>query len=69
MLEQPLWIKKTKAMKEKMLTRQRFTVQTVKDCMVEVAWFSGSYGESLISELKDEELKELVLKIRITTFS
>ncbi|XP_044758627.1 uncharacterized protein LOC123316554 [Coccinella septempunctata] len=58
-LEQPLWIKKSKAMKRNMESSQRFTVQTVKDCMVEVAWFSGSDGESLFSEIKAEEMKDL----------
>lgn len=58
-LEQPLWIKKSKAMKRNMQSRQRFTVQTVKDCIVEVSWFSGCDGENTMSELKDEELKDL----------
>ncbi|VEN41567.1 unnamed protein product [Callosobruchus maculatus] len=36
--EQPHWIKKSKTMKRNIQNRQRFTVQSVEDVLIEVSW-------------------------------
>ncbi|CAH0564110.1 unnamed protein product [Brassicogethes aeneus] len=55
--EQPHWIKKSKSMKRNMQSRQRFTIQSVSEYVMEVAW----YGNSAVNmaELSTEEIKKL----------
>ncbi|KAL3273626.1 hypothetical protein HHI36_015058 [Cryptolaemus montrouzieri] len=57
--EQPLWIKMSKLMMRNLHNRQRFTVQAVDNCMVEVAWYSGGEAGNTICELTPEEIKKL----------
>lgn len=56
--EQPHWIKKSKAMKRNMQSRQRFTVQAVEDVLIEIAWYNNSSGYSHLTEISQDEIKK-----------
>ncbi|CAH1115912.1 unnamed protein product [Phaedon cochleariae] len=58
-LEQAHWIKKTKTMKRNMQARQRFTVQSVEDVLIEIAWYTNSSGYAHLSEIPPEDIKKL----------
>ncbi|CAH1973777.1 unnamed protein product [Acanthoscelides obtectus] len=55
--EQPHWIKKSKTMKRNIHTRQRFTVQSVEDVLLEVSWYSNS--SVAYSEISQDDIKKL----------
>nr|CAI5826277.1 unnamed protein product [Callosobruchus analis] len=55
--EQPHWIKKSKTMKRNIQNRQRFTVQSVEDVLIEVSWYSNS--SIAYSEVSQEDIKKL----------
>ncbi|EFA05319.1 uncharacterized protein LOC659924 [Tribolium castaneum] len=57
-LRDPKWIKKSKSMMRKMEIGQKFTIQSIEICLIEVWWYSPN-GHTEYAELKDDEIKRL----------
>ncbi|XP_072403360.1 (E3-independent) E2 ubiquitin-conjugating enzyme UBE2O [Diabrotica undecimpunctata] len=67
--EQAHWIKKSKTMKRNIQSRQRFTVQSVEDVLIEIAWYNNTHGYSHLSEIGLADIKNLkVLERASDTF-